>query len=400
MTIPTDELTADISKLSLQHGSQNTVNCKGFVHSNVSHFPSVPCKFFQESREIGTFTRMVSSGKYLFDDKLGLRPLKDDICEYIHNPAKNASKIKTQYLGYDLLNGFEDYIPLSEDELNSMDGILNFIGNWEEKNGKKYGLENKFTIVSNRHHLIDLIMCPFSPEEANLIVTYLDGLLIISSDKSKPKEDSGIRSKDTRVRKLCYTGFELENLVTKGKVDSPGMHTCFYSIVENKLTEDVSLLLQAEMDSYNPKTDNYVELKCSVNFQLKNSNHRRKLLRMWIQTGLVPRTDLLVGFRDPYYNQLDALKPYTRDEIYKKFSTRNLNGNRKYYNFNSTIAVQWSHHVIAKITELVDKNLTDEPLQSFKLTLTRDLQLSLTKLANTPAGLIPEKFLNSRLAAK
>ncbi|SCW02297.1 LAFE_0F03334g1_1 [Lachancea fermentati] len=380
-----EPLSEELSSLSINDkGAQSHVHCKKFGHVNLTAYPKQAFHFFKESREIGTITHRYDDERYIINDKSGLPRLNSDICEY--KKDRNKNKIR-KYLGHNMTTGFESFEPLPLAVLEDMRGVFLFMERFEAKNGTKFNQNNKFTIVSARHHLIDLIMCPFSKEDVSLVVTYVDGYLYFSPDSRRAKKDTGIHSKSTHMRRICYTGFELENLVTQPLAEN--QRSCFFSMIEGKINDNIGVLLKAEMDCHDDFHETYTEIKCSTDFKLNNQHHRRKLLRMWVQTSLVPQTDLLIGFRDPYYNQLSALQSYTRNQLYHKFNNKNMKVDRMHLNYNANISVQWFHHLIEQLCDLVENNIKDNRQQSFRVMLSKELCLSIEALSKTPKGAIP-----------
>lgn len=381
-----EELSSEFEGLSV---GKREYNFKTLLNSNKEYTSWRLQNFALNSKEIGTIVKFHKTGRYIVNDETYRPVLKKNICSYIDNPSQ-IKNIKKSYIGHNLLTGFETYVPLTWDKLNDLDGLLKFIEDWNTNNNSCISGDFEFTIISLRHHFIDLLMVPFQTTGVSLIATYHNGMILLSEDRASGRKFTGIHSRNLGIKQICYTGFELENILVENYVSDDN----FYSIVEHIWSKNIKVILQCEMDSYNPVKNTYTEIKSSVNFNLKNEVHRRKLLRMWIQTSLIPESDLIIGFRDPYNNQLLSLKNYERVDIYNKlFQTRNnSNGFKRFYDFNGSIAVQWSNFILPKICELIKAQLQGNSTQSFRLKVGANLQISLISLKKSPKGLIPEWF--------
>lgn len=373
----------NLQDLSLQDRTEEVhANCKNFQHAQINQFPKNVLPFFDEVQEVATITHLLDTDEFLLDDKLGMPELVQDLCEFTES-GKLANKGK--YIGHDLLDHFDEYVPITPKQLEDMAGVQAFLERWKQLHGRSFCDNADFTIVCSRHNLIDLIMMPFSDEDVHLKIQFSNGYLNLSPDAQYQKTDQGIHSGDTKIKKICYTGFELENLITA--TSKPDVRSSFYSLVEGKLGDGIKLLLKAEMDCFNSSTRSYTEIKCSSGLKVKSTYHRRKLLRMWVQTSLVPSTNLLVGIRDPYYHQLTSFECYTRSQLYRKFNNQRLTVMRKNYNYNATISVQWFRHVIQQLCQMIkpfiEKGSKEEV--NFRLTLRKNLTIKLRKMPETPA---------------
>ncbi|CUS21817.1 LAQU0S04e01486g1_1 [Lachancea quebecensis] len=369
-------------KLSLEDlPNVSCVTCKGFERVSISHFPTEALQFFDEVKEVGTMTHWVDSDEFELGCSQGAPRLKRDLGLF----TITGKLAKTNsYVGHDLLEHYDEFQPLTPNQLEDMSGVFEFLSKWEGNHGSPFNSDSEFTIVCSRHNLIDLIMAPFSDEDVHFNVQYVNGYLHISPDKQFQKKDVGIYSRESNIRKICYTGFELENLVTE--TPTGARKSAFYSLVQGKLSKNIKFLFKAEMDCFNPAKRSYTEIKCTTGLRVKSAFHRRKLLRMWVQTSLVPSTDLLIGIRDPYYHQLSSFERYTRQELYQKFNNRNLSVLKKKYNYNANISVQWFRHLVKRICQTIGPYVEKAPAETmnFKLILTKKLDLELRKL-DTPS---------------
>ncbi|SCU79836.1 LADA_0B03444g1_1 [Lachancea dasiensis] len=379
-----DELVRTFEKLDVREspGDVTEVNCKQFQHLNPSKILPSPLSFFQEVEEAEVLTQLLPQNEFVLGSRHGLASLKPDMSKFIQDGSRCHV---SNYFGHDLLTHYDQFIPLATDQLENMQGIQNFIN--QSGSVKK---DEKLTIICSRHNLVELIMSPFSNQDVCLSAVYSNGVLHLFPDKLASRQATGIHSNDERMRKLCYTGFELENLVTTPAHSQE--KTVFYSIVRGRIDSHLECLFKAEIDCVDPTTGIYTEIKCSAGIKPQNSYHRQKLLRMWVQTSLIPRTTLLVGIRDPYYNQLTSFERYTRGQLYRKFNNSNLKFIRQNYNCNANISVQWFHHIMKVIQScvcqyVVAQGSDDSPL-SFKISLSKDLLLRIRKLKNKPPGSI------------
>ncbi|SCV06107.1 LANO_0H22254g1_1 [Lachancea nothofagi CBS 11611] len=374
-----EDIVRGLQKLSIR-GSKNewSLNCKQFEHIKPATHSSQSLPFFEEVEEVGTLTHWLDTDETVLSSQQGLANLADDLCHFMQDGSRLSI---SKYIGHDMLKNYDNFVPLTTDQLENMTGVRKFIDQWKGKNGQQ-----KLTIVCSRHNLIDLIMAPFSDQAVHLNAIHTGGYLHIFPDRQSVEQCTGIHSKDARIKKICYSGFELENLITVPP--TPNRRSAFYSIVRGKIDSNIECLFKAEMDCIDPIANTYTEIKCSSGLKPRNTYHRLKLLRMWVQTSLIPSTDLLIGIRDPYYNQLASFERYTRDQLYRKFNNSNLNFIRRNYNYNANVSVQWFDHIMKSICKLITPHLPSDnsELTSFKITLTKDLCLKLRKLDNTPTN--------------
>ncbi|SCU93297.1 LAMI_0E13872g1_1 [Lachancea mirantina] len=388
-----DELLDKFERLNVTKDPESLqniyVDCKKFAHVKIQSFPTSPFQFFDKCEEVGTLTKWLKDGTWVLNSTDGWPLLRENVCKFMQDGDKRRIR---SYIGHDMASGFASYVPLPPGELEDMTGAFEFIKQWEHKNGKRYPDDCGMAIVCARHHLISLAMAPFGDEDVNFIAVAGEGYLFLWPDKQYVKKDLGIRSPSATVRKICYAGFELENLLTRSATDLG--ESRFYSLVEGRLNENVRFLFKAEMDSCDSK-GRYTEIKSSTSFRRNNLQHRRKLLRIWIQTSLIPETNILVGFRDPQCNQLTALKCYSRLEIYKKFNSNDLPVSRNHYNFNANISVQWFRHLMHHISKLESlRSKPSEGPKAFKFKLTKDCRLFLRQLPIVPQGMWPKELFS------
>ncbi|AAS53083.2 AER404Cp [Eremothecium gossypii ATCC 10895] len=364
-------LAGKMRHLTLEKDLIVNVNMKKFPHGPITRRGKErSIRIFSESREVGTAFRQ--GLVYDLDDKKNLPLLNDEICEYISHRSK--SKL-IGYVGSDLSVGSETFHPVTSEELHCLHGLLKFIAKWEADNEVNYASRSKFTIVSPRHHILDILMIPFGNERCRLVFTAHRGLFVITLAPSQ--RPTGINSPSSATRKICYTGFELERLLTATSGTERGS---FYSFIEAKLEPDITILLQCEMDAYNPKRQKYTEIKSSVDFNVRNVRHLSKLLKIWAQTALLPSTDILVGFRDPSTHVLKTVVPYSVDQIAEKLYIRDrTRSHPSYFNFNPEVAKDWTHYAIREICERLSSlvDATSSSPQSFLVEIDKNLQMKI-----------------------
>ncbi|QLL34846.1 hypothetical protein HG536_0H02210 [Torulaspora globosa] len=362
-----------------------------FKHSALNYYPDVMEEFFEDIVEVATYQndRLFLAG----DGKKPIYPCLQIVAALI--AGNRDPKAKIPYLGCNLYEDLEKFKPLSASELDSSIGCFKYIQRIEKRKIKDFN-KDKITIISPRHHVVDLVMALFHDEEVSIICTNLGkGKLLFSEDKSIAQE-SGLYSKNPMTRKICYSGFALEDKLTTSHEGKTGP---FYSIVEGKLNDRITLLLRCEMDAYNPISEVYTELKCFAKLNVQENAHRRKLLKTWIQIGLIPHSDLIIGTRDTQVGQLNDLNWYTKDTLCRKFNNPSIPQNDRYFNFNASIAVEWCYHCIESICELVmsnSGNSIDDPfpqIESFKITIDKLHNISVKKLTKVPKHVqVPGKY--------
>jgi len=194
------------------------------------------------------------------------------------------------------------------------------------------------------------------------------------------------------LKKICFSGFAFEDLITS----QDGAKDPAFSIIRARLDDDVNLVLRCEMDAYNTSEDIYSELKCYANLKMGNPQHRKKLLKTWLQTGLCKNSDIIIGIRDPCDGILNDIQQYSRTGLYGKFNNRNLTPYNKDFNYNSNIAVEWTQHCLRSICQLITVNVNpneDEGPQSFKIKIDIRHNISIKKLNSTPAGVEIPHFI-------
>lgn len=361
-----------------------------FEHSPLDYFPDVTEDFFKSCSEVATFQneQLILSGS----ERKPIYPCLQIFAALI--AGNKNPKTKLPYLGCDLYEGHENYKPLSSSELDSSRCCFRYIDRIEKRKIRNFCKDN-VTIISPRHHIVDLVMALFHDNEVSIICTNLGkGKILFSEDKSASQE-SGLCSKNPMTRKICYSGLALEDKLTTSHDGKKGP---FYSVVEGKLDHRITLLLRCEMDAFNPITETYTELKCFAKLNAQENAHRRKLLKTWIQIGLIPNSDLIIGTRDPQAGQLEDLTWYTRESLRKKFDNASIPQNDRYFNFSPTIAVEWCYHCISSICELIMDNSDssiDDPFpehESFKVTIDKSHSISVKKLTKVPRHVqIPAK---------
>lgn len=363
-----------------------------FEHSDLDYFPDDTADFFEGCEEVATY-----QNGYLFMKDSSKKPLYPCLQMFAALIAENRGpKNKLPYIGCDLYQGHERYKPLPSSELDSSIACFEYIKKWERRKISKSFNSGKVTVISPRHHVVDLVMALFHDDEVSIICTNIGkGKLIFSGDRSK-EERNGLNSKNSMTRKICYSGFALEDKLTTSHDERMGP---FYSIVEGKINERLSLLLRCEMDAYNPIFNRYTELKCFTKLNVQDTAHRRKLLKTWVQIGLIPDSDLIIGTRDTQVGQLEDLTWYSRGSLYKKFNNPSIARNNKYLNFNANIAVEWCFHCIESICDLVMKNSLSSPddpypkHESFKVIVDKSHNIIVKKLTKVPRHVqIPRAF--------
>lgn len=384
-----DELGESVALLNIskRESKSTVVSCRNFRHRAVDFVSKSSPVMLLDCKEVSTCAyRLEDGSEALFWDDSSYKPrLKRDISEYIKNKSWLDNATKYKFIGWDLSQGFEKYKPLDVDILNSLRILLPA---YEKHKSEISSSEKKTTFISLRHHLIDIIMCPFSDEPASLLMTVLpDGNIVVSVDKANARAEGIHQDAHARAKKACYTGFALEDLLLAGEKTG---HELFFSSVHGHVSDDVDMFFEAEMDSFNEVTKTYTEIKSSVNFNLRSIYHRRKLLRMWVQTSLLPASDLLIGFRNSFSNELERLQPYTVDEIFRKFNSREyLSAREGFYAFNGTVAADWFHYIFPQIKTTLHSYTVSATPRTFRVRISQKLQLHVTPIAHTPAALLP-----------
>ncbi|CAI4056245.1 hypothetical protein N7582_000553 [Saccharomyces uvarum] len=364
-----------------------------FLHTSIRNFPTKPPPdIFYESKEVALFT---DNQLYVAARKDVIPNLKEDISHLYESPLLEARKLKTLYLGLDLFANIDELVPMTISELDTIAPCISYIEDWRLNNsGKPFKIGKKFTVVTTRHHIVDLTMHPFDRrnKQKSIIATYMgNGFISLSRN---PKYDhkaskEGIYSGDPNIKKICHSGFEFENCLTENTKNSGSSASkCpVFSIVEGKLSEDIGLLMRCEMDAFNPVSKTNTELKCFGPLSMQNSSHRKKLLKTWIQTGLLPNSDIMVGLRDSYSGQLLDIQWYSRDTLFRKFNHPGLPLNKKEMNYNAKVAVEWCKHCIKSICDLVEANISryncNKP-EPFEINIDANGTIIITKLSTIP----------------
>lgn len=358
-----------------------SVPFSSFKHSDFHHFPDDTKQFFKSCEEVATY-----QGGRLFSKEDPEKPVYPCLQIFAALIAENRNaENKLPYLGCDLYEGHERYKPLSSSELDSSIACFEFLQRREREIGDFD--PGKITIISPRHHVVNLVMALYHNDEVSIICTNLgNGKLLFSEDKSN-SVPSGLRSKNPMTRKICYSGFAFEEKLTTSHDERVGP---FYSIVEGRISDRITMLLRCEMDAYNPIFERYTELKCFAKLNVQEKAHRRKLLKTWVQIGLIPNSDLIIGTRDTQVGQLEDLTWYSKKGLYKKFNNPSIARSESYFNFNANIAVEWCYHCIESICDLVTKNSSALPeesklgYESFKVVIDKSHNIVIRKLTRVP----------------
>lgn len=369
------------SKHSGKHSSNRdrlaTISFDKFQHSSALKFPPEPRNIFSEYKEVSYYY-----GGQLHGDISKTIELKSPFDRLAHDRSRSN---KRDVLGSDLYEGWENFVPLSAEILDSSRGCYQWINKWEQDHDTAYSQRSPFTVITPRHYLVDLTMQLFQNSKCSILCTYLSGGKIVLSEVGANNQISQQRSsgRDARIQKILYSGYALEDLLAQGP---RAENDPFFAIVEAKLDSNISLVLRCELDSYNTLTDSFTELKCYAPLNMHNSYHRQKLLKTWIQLAISPRCDLLIGVRNTEMGQLQDLQHFTKRDLYRKINDRNLPRSPKRFNFNADVAVQWCQHCIKSICKLVGDSVDDSSTtpQCFKLSIDESHKIQLEKLRQVP----------------
>ncbi|GAV55110.1 hypothetical protein ZYGR_0AS04330 [Zygosaccharomyces rouxii] len=352
-----------------------SVRFSQFQHSSAFKFPSEPRDIFTEYKEASYYY-----GGQLHDSISDSIGLKSPSYKLAHDRSHNN---KRDLLGSDLYQGWENFVPLSPEILDSSRCCYQWIDKWEKANKRSYSQRSPYVVISPRHYLVDLTMQLFQGSKYSILCTHLgDGKIVLSQVETNKKSQQPSSRNSAMSKKILHSGYALEDLLTRGPrvEDDP-----FFAIVEAKLDANISLVLRCELDSYNELTDTFTELKCYAPLNMHNSYHREKLLKTWIQLAISPRCDLLIGVRNTQMGQLQDLQYFTKRELYQKINNRNLPRSPKRFNFNADVAVQWCQHCIRSICKLVGDNVDSSSPQCFKLSIDESHKIQLEKLKHIPA---------------
>lgn len=315
---------------------------KYFQHISRNEYPDSPEAFFESSKEVGLY----------FDDNLfighkivgNLINLEDRISKIAYSSPSKERYYSEPYIGIDLFRGYQNFKSISSKLLNSLTPCFSYIEDCLE-NGN-YNIDKRFVFISVRHNIVNLIMSIFNSnrnESLTLNCNVVNNKYVILGDASPPNSE-----RNTALDRFVYSGYAFEDAMKEERgVD------IFFSVVENQLNEDITLLLRCEMDAYNSRTKNYTELKCFGPLKLGNKFHREKLLKTWVQTSVIPKSDILIGIRDNYYGLLQSLHWYSRRTLYKRLSSNDLPQFPKEFNYNANIAVDWSKYAFCTIAEIL-----------------------------------------------
>ncbi|KAL3235078.1 Decapping and exoribonuclease protein 1 [Nakaseomyces bracarensis] len=358
---------------------------KQFHHSSINHSPSVMPRFFSSSKEVALFQ---NNHLYSLTEKNLVPQLKSDVAMLAQRNLLESRELKRPYLGINLYENQDKYELMDSQELDDSISCFKYMESWEEQNKSIYGLNRKFIIISARHNIVDIAMIPFTKQNGSVSLTCLfrpGNILSLSRDLSDTSgTETGANSKDTFTRKICFSGFALEDVLTEGITEK---RKPIFSIVENILDNNITLLLRCEMDAFNPVTKTFTELKCYSLIKYSNPNHRRKLLKTWIQTGLIPNSDVVVGIRDTQNGDLTDIFQFDREHLYKKLANRNLPQRQIEWNFNPLLSTEWLAYALKTITTTVQKVLDkigSENALAFNIKIDTNLNIKV-ELTDTPS---------------
>ncbi|SMN19670.1 similar to Saccharomyces cerevisiae YDR370C DXO1 Putative protein of unknown function [Maudiozyma saulgeensis] len=368
-----------------------------FNHSSKNYLPNDPKRIFKSIEEVGLFKDDQFTCDVSQKRKLTAMPVLVHNASLLADLSITDSKaLKTKFIGTNLYDNLEIYKAMDDKDLDSIEPCLKYIES-QFQCGAWLSAFPKLTIVSARHHIVDIGMSLFNSNEKNadttLICTYLDnGLLLFSQDtQNKSFAKDGIYSTDPILKKICFSGFAFEDLIT----NQDGPKSPAFSIVKARLDDNIDLVLRCEMDAYNATQDIYSELKCYANLKMGNPQHRKKLLKTWLQTGICPESDIIIGIRNPSDGILHDILQYSRTNLYRKFNSRNLTPYNKDFNYNSNVAVEWLQHCLRSICELVRRNANpdvDEGPRSFKIKIDARHNIHVKKLHSTPVSVTIPNF--------
>lgn len=376
-------------KLSNKPDINSFIPFHTFTHSNKLYLPNHPKELFESIEEVGLYKNGTFTDDRSKENKSATMPvLKRNIALLYDRPITECRPLKTKFIGSNLYEDLEKYKTMDDKLLDSTEPCMKYIET--EDVSPNESESDVLTFVSARHHIVDIGMSLFNSSdrgnETSFIVTYLEnGLLLFSQDAlNKSFQKGGIYSNDPIFRKICFSGFAFEDLITDGEDQKEAA----FSIVKAKLDNEINLVLRCEMDAYNPEKDIYSELKCYANLKMNNPQHRKKLFKTWLQTSLCPESDIIIGIRDPSDGILHDILQYTRTSLYRKFNNRNLTPINKDFNYNANIAVEWTQHCLKAVSKLVklNRDKTIKVPQSFKIRIDPYHNISIKKLHSTPAS--------------
>ncbi|GCE98891.1 Dxo1p [Zygosaccharomyces mellis] len=361
------------SKHSTSRDQLANISFNRFQHSSASNFPSEPRNIFTEYKETSYYY-----GGQLHDCICSSMELNSPSVKLAYDRSRSN---KRDLLGSDLYRGWENFVPLSPEILDSPRGCYQWIAKWEQDYKTSYSQRSPYVIITPRHYLVDLTMQLFQSSKYSLLCTHLgNGRIVLSQIEANKKPRQSFHN-TAMSKKILHSGYVLEDLLTRGpRIENDP----FFAIVEAKLDANISLVLRCELDSYNKLTDTFTELKCYAPLNMHNAYHREKLLKTWIQLAISPRCDLLVGVRNTHLGQLQDLQYFTKRQLYRKINDKNLPRSPKRFNFNADIAVQWCQHCIRSICKLVGDNIDGSPPQCFKLSIDESHKIQLEKLKHVP----------------
>ncbi|KAL6940720.1 hypothetical protein ACO0QE_004633 [Hanseniaspora vineae] len=336
----------------------------------------------------------------------GLAVIHADLRESFQNdPMKLSKQCFKRYIPSNLENGFQSYIPISPYELVSPKSFVEFLIKYEQKYkiplNKSTAEKKDFLYVTRRHHLTSLASSLFLNESTQMDLVLFDGLLILHEGRP---DFGGIHSSDQKLAHMCYHGFALENLLTKDtQPDNEGHYYIYNKCI---LDNGKEIFLQAELDAMLDSSEKvFAELKCTVPLNPYSSFHAMKLLKMWLQTGFLPNTELVLGIRKrPDMNILRHIKNYKRSDIFDMLKSFNdKNPNRGSYYYNPLLACEWLNHVTNTIdTTLKDHLAGSNPIVpvAFRLTIDKYKNLKIDSLEEVPENVITDELLEWRKSVR
>lgn len=376
-------------------GISDSIKFSQFSHSNMKNIPHEPTELMTDISEVALFVDSKLITGTTKKDRSEVMPiLKSDVSAMTNKSNIEQRDLKKPYLGADLFKDLDIYQLMDASLLDNVGPCMEYIKTLGHQK-KESVIEDEVTFVSPRHHIIDIGMSLFnlySQTDTSLLCAYTrSGYLILQEDSKKSSTaDQGVNSKDPMIRKICKSGFAFEDLVTEGE----GPKEPVFSIVKGKINSKINLLLRCEIDAYNEEEEIYTELKCYSTLRIANSNHRKKLLRTWLQTGLCPKSNVVMGIRDPSSGILDDIKTYSRSELYHLYNNRSLRFLDKDFNYNTNIAVQWTHYCLNSINKLVHglRDTDDDNPQGFRIVIDKKHNITLRKLKTIPAKFHIEEY--------
>ncbi|QLG72066.1 hypothetical protein HG535_0C04200 [Zygotorulaspora mrakii] len=350
-----------------------------------------PWHFYTECREVATYHNGCLLLGTHFDLPTIPRLSRDisQLCDL------NSIEYKRKFLGANLYSDYENHNPPTLQELDDATPCFQYYN--KLRSTSSFSLSHLSdevqTILSPRHHIVEMVMSLFDGDEFSMIcTTFGSGKILFSLDNTRKKMLPA--GSDNRMKKMAYTGIALERALTHNDTRP------YFSIVEGFIKEkDVNLILRCEMDAINELKNMYTELKCYSKLNLHNIHHRRKMLKTWVQISLIPQSDLIIGLRDQGGILRDLLW-YSREKLYADLTNPSLPRNKRYKDFNPNVAVAWFHHCIHAITQNLLHCTNDiTPSQSFKVVFYTNHAIKINQLNSVPryAKTIIQKYSTSSI---